>query len=50
MSNFMRDPTGDLPWEEDVTGADVVHLTDITVSRHLKLVEDSTGGTHYCHY
>ncbi|KAF5294296.1 hypothetical protein FQA39_LY13440 [Lamprigera yunnana] len=28
MVNFMRDPTGELPWEEDVTANDVVHITD----------------------
>lgn len=32
MGNFMRDPTGDLPWEEDSEGADVVHLPDTNVS------------------
>lgn len=29
--NFMRDPTGDMPWEEDADSADVLHLTDISV-------------------
>lgn len=29
--NFMRDPTGDLPWDEDDTAKDVVHVTDGTV-------------------
>lgn len=24
--NFLRDPTGDLPWEEDENGSDVLHL------------------------
>ncbi|XP_055305084.1 protein disulfide-isomerase A5-like isoform X2 [Sitodiplosis mosellana] len=29
FTNFLRDPTGDLPWEEDKsTGADVLHLND----------------------
>ncbi|RZC32143.1 protein disulfide-isomerase A5, partial [Asbolus verrucosus] len=28
MVNFMRDPTGDLPWEEDATANDVVHIPD----------------------
>lgn len=28
MVNFMRDPTGDLPWEEDPAGADVLHIQD----------------------
>ncbi|XP_055709499.1 protein disulfide-isomerase A5 [Phlebotomus papatasi] len=26
--NFMRDPAGDLPWEEDPVGADVLHVPD----------------------
>lgn len=29
--NFMRDPTGDLPWEEDPAGVDVHHIADPTV-------------------
>lgn len=28
LVNFMRDPTGDLPWEEDSTATDVVHIAD----------------------
>lgn len=28
----MRDPAGDLPWEEDPTGSDVFHITDANVS------------------
>lgn len=28
----MRDPSGDLPWEEDPTGSDVFHITDANVS------------------
>lgn len=28
MVNFMRDPLGDLPWEEDTTANDVIHLSD----------------------
>jgi len=27
MLNFLRDPTGDTPWEEDTTAKDVVHVT-----------------------
>lgn len=27
----MRDPTGDLPWEEDPSGAEVYHVADPTV-------------------
>lgn len=30
--NFMRDPTGDVPWEEDPIGVDVVHIPDAVVS------------------
>lgn len=26
--NFMREPQGDLPWEEDPNGADVLHVQD----------------------
>ena len=26
MVNFLLDPKGDLPWEEDVSAQDVVHL------------------------
>lgn len=28
MVNFMRDPSGDLPWEEDNTANDIFHLPD----------------------
>lgn len=28
MCNFLRDPTGDLPWEEDPTAVDIYHLLD----------------------
>ncbi|KAM3968446.1 protein disulfide-isomerase A5 [Aphomia sociella] len=28
MTNFLRDPTGDLPWEEDNTATDIIHLQD----------------------
>ncbi|XP_065357827.1 protein disulfide-isomerase A5 [Calliphora vicina] len=37
MTNFMRDPAGDLPWEEDPIGKDVVHFTDyVSFTKHLK--------------
>lgn len=32
LVNFMREPTGDLPWEEDPIGVDVVHIQDANVS------------------
>lgn len=28
LVNFMRDPAGDLPWEEDTSATDVVHIAD----------------------
>lgn len=34
MTNFLRDPMGDLPWEEDLNALDVYHLQDGDVSRH----------------
>ncbi|XP_053961500.1 protein disulfide-isomerase A5 [Anastrepha ludens] len=37
MINFMRDPAGDLPWEEDPVGADVLHFSDYqSFQRHLR--------------
>lgn len=33
LVNFLRDPTGDLPWEEDQAGADVTHISDSDVSQ-----------------
>lgn len=32
LSTFMRDPTGDIPFEEDPTSKDVLHLFDMSVS------------------
>lgn len=37
MSNFLRDPTGDLPWEEDPDATDIFHLTDGEVG--IRLIE-----------
>ena len=31
MTTFLRDPTGDLPWDEDDNGKDVVHVNDVAV-------------------
>lgn len=28
LCNFLRDPTGDLPWDEDPTATDIFHLQD----------------------
>lgn len=37
MVNFMRDPSGDLPWEEDNTANDIFHLPDAgSLSRLIK--------------
>lgn len=35
MVNFLLDPTGDLPWEEDPTAVNVVHLSTEEVSHTL---------------
>lgn len=32
MLNFMRDPTGDIPWDEDSTASNIVHIADPSVS------------------
>lgn len=37
MVNFMRDPTGDIPWEEDSTAINVVHVSDAQVNQLLDL-------------
>lgn len=31
MTNFMRDPSGDLPWEEDPSASEIVHMSDANV-------------------
>ncbi|KAG5877126.1 hypothetical protein JTB14_031279 [Gonioctena quinquepunctata] len=37
MTNFMRDPTGDIPWEEDPSATDVVHIPDAnTLAKFMK--------------
>lgn len=37
MITFMRDPAGDLPWEEDPAGANVLHFNDAAAfSKHLR--------------
>ncbi|XP_066149547.1 protein disulfide-isomerase A5 [Euwallacea fornicatus] len=37
VTNFMKDPTGELPWEEDDSAKDVIHIPDPnTLSRFLK--------------
>lgn len=37
MVTFMRDPAGDLPWEEDPAGEDVLHFNDAaTFTKHLR--------------
>jgi len=32
MVRFLMDPTGDIPWEEDATAGDVVHIDTQQVS------------------
>lgn len=36
MSTFLRDPSGDIPWDEDEQGVDVVHINDVNVSMVVK--------------
>nr|CAD7440439.1 unnamed protein product [Timema bartmani] len=37
MVKFMRDPAGDIPWEEDSAAEDVMHISDaLTLNRFLK--------------
>lgn len=31
MLRFLLDPTGELPWEEEVTAKDVLHIPDSQV-------------------
>lgn len=31
MVNFLKDPSGDLPWEEDERGKDIFHIQDAGV-------------------
>ncbi len=43
MVNFMKDPTGDIPWEEDATATDVVHI-DTKQVRPREGREERRGG------
>jgi len=51
--NFMRDPTGDIPWEEDSTAVDVVHIPDALVSSWQEVAEwlqwSVTGTKNHIH-
>lgn len=38
MLNFMRDPAGSVPWEEDETVSDIHHLPDVSVRFFFKMV------------
>lgn len=41
LINFLRDPTGDLPWEEDESGGDVLHLdSEVSLFLKFKLMHD----------
>ncbi|KAK8753003.1 hypothetical protein OTU49_001936, partial [Cherax quadricarinatus] len=35
MATFLRDPSGDIPWDEDEQGADVVHINDVNALTRL---------------
>lgn len=41
LQNFMRDPTGEFPYEEDPTARDVVHLLDTSVSKFPKKIRSN---------
>lgn len=43
MVNFMRDPSGDLPWDEDSTATDILHIPDNNVRKNLNVVNQGTG-------
>ena len=32
MVRFLQDPTGDMPWEEETTSTDIVHIDNQPVS------------------
>lgn len=36
--NFMRDPTGSLPWDEDPTATDIIHLPDSEVNISISIL------------
>lgn len=46
MISFMRNPTGDVPWEEDEETLDVVHLPDPGVSCFCLEFNELCQGTH----
>jgi len=35
MINFMLDPKGDMPWEEDILAQDVLHLNNPKVKKKI---------------
>lgn len=41
LQTFMRDPTGDIPFEEDQSAKDVVHLFDTAVSDFIQNFSDA---------
>eukprot|EP00795_Rhopilema_esculentum_P014183 gene14183-5188_t len=41
LLNFMRNPTGDVPWDEDATAKDVVHIN--TIPEFIKLRRKEKG-------
>lgn len=43
IQNFLRDPTGEIPFEEDPTGKDVVHLLNMSVSTYISRIKIDTS-------
>lgn len=41
MSTFLRDPAGDIPWDEDEQGVDVIHINDVNALTKLLKKEKS---------
>ncbi|CAL4162068.1 unnamed protein product, partial [Meganyctiphanes norvegica] len=41
MSTFLRDPAGDIPWDEDDQGIDVIHINDVNALTKLLKKEKS---------
>lgn len=41
MSTFLRDPAGDIPWDEDDQGVDVIHINDVNALTKLLKKEKS---------
>lgn len=41
LTNFLKDPTGDFPFDEEPSAKDVIHITSISVSNLIKIDVES---------